>query len=40
MYLETLVTENLARLENGILILTRKGRLLADKISSDLFATA
>jgi oxygen-independent coproporphyrinogen-3 oxidase len=36
-YLETLFKENLAAIENDFLKLTSKGRLLADKIASDLF---
>ena len=36
-YLEELMANGLAQMENGILILTRQGRLLADKIASDLF---
>ncbi|HYG20703.1 MAG TPA: radical SAM family heme chaperone HemW [Ohtaekwangia sp.] len=40
MYVETLLDEKLACLDKGVLILTGKGKLLADKISSDLFATA
>ncbi|RAW03335.1 radical SAM family heme chaperone HemW [Pseudochryseolinea flava] len=36
-YIESLLSGALARLENGKLILTKRGKLLADKISSDLF---
>jgi oxygen-independent coproporphyrinogen III oxidase len=36
-YLEKLISQNLATLERSHLILTRKGKFLADKISSDLF---
>jgi oxygen-independent coproporphyrinogen-3 oxidase len=36
-YLSTIFKNEMAVLENGILRLTRKGKLLADKISSDLF---
>jgi oxygen-independent coproporphyrinogen-3 oxidase len=36
-YLNTLVEKKVATLEAGILKLTQKGKLLADKISSDLF---
>jgi oxygen-independent coproporphyrinogen-3 oxidase len=36
-YLERLISEQLAVIENQHLILTRKGRLLADRIASDLF---
>jgi oxygen-independent coproporphyrinogen III oxidase len=36
-YLEKLISQSLARLERSHLILTRKGKFLADKISSDLF---
>lgn len=35
-YLEKLVTKNLATLNNDILILTKKGKLLADQITVDL----
>jgi oxygen-independent coproporphyrinogen III oxidase len=37
-YIENLLTQKLALLENDTLILTKKGKMLADKISSDLFA--
>lgn len=37
-YVDHLLKGNLAVLENNTLILTRSGRLLADKIASDLFA--
>jgi len=37
-YLETLYTQGLATREGHLLKLTKKGRLLADKIASDLFA--
>jgi oxygen-independent coproporphyrinogen III oxidase len=36
-YLHSLISRQLATLQNGNLILTRRGKLLADKISSDLF---
>lgn len=36
-YLNNLLTKNLALLENNMLSLTKKGKLLADKIASDLF---
>ncbi|HEU5292070.1 MAG TPA: radical SAM family heme chaperone HemW [Cyclobacteriaceae bacterium] len=36
-YLSKIFNSELAVLENGVLRLTRKGKLLADKISSDLF---
>lgn len=36
-YVENLVAENLATLENDSLKLTQKGKMMADKISSDLF---
>jgi oxygen-independent coproporphyrinogen III oxidase len=36
-YLSTLINTGLATLESNMLRLTRKGKLLADKISSDLF---
>lgn len=36
-YLEELIANGLAQMENDILILTLQGRLLADKIASDLF---
>jgi oxygen-independent coproporphyrinogen-3 oxidase len=36
-YIETLESKRLVSLENNILKLTRTGRLLADKIASDLF---
>lgn len=38
-YLDTLVSQGHAILTSSALILTKKGRLLADKISSDLFVT-
>jgi oxygen-independent coproporphyrinogen-3 oxidase len=38
-YVDNLIVNDLAVLEKGFLKLTRKGRLLADKISSDLFLT-
>lgn len=38
-YINSLVDGNLAIVDNDALILTRKGRLLADKIASDLFAS-
>jgi oxygen-independent coproporphyrinogen-3 oxidase len=37
-YIDRLIDGNLAVLTNDTLILTRSGRLLADKIASDLFA--
>ena len=37
-YLDLLISGNLAIAHKGTLILTRSGRLLADKIASDLFA--
>jgi oxygen-independent coproporphyrinogen-3 oxidase len=36
-YIRNIIDKGLALLENDILTLTRKGRLLADKIASDLF---
>lgn len=36
-YLNMLLKENLAALSNNILVLTRKGKLVADQIASDLF---
>jgi len=36
-YIHNLLEKNLALLENNILRLTKKGKLLADKIASDLF---
>jgi oxygen-independent coproporphyrinogen-3 oxidase len=36
-YLEMLINKNIATFNNNILILTSSGRLLADKIASDLF---
>lgn len=36
-YLKKLLDENFIRIENDFLTLTNKGKLLADKISSDLF---
>jgi oxygen-independent coproporphyrinogen III oxidase len=39
-YIEELVAQDLAYFENDTFILTRKGKMLADKISSDLFATS
>jgi oxygen-independent coproporphyrinogen-3 oxidase len=36
-YIQALIDRNLARLEANHLLLTRKGRMLADKIASDLF---
>jgi len=36
-YLDNLVRENFATVEQGVLKLSAKGKLLADKISSDLF---
>ena len=36
-YIADLISHQLASLENGCLTLTRKGRLMADKIASDLF---
>ena len=39
-YLDSLFTQKLAFIENDVLILSRAGKLLADKISSDLFAVA
>ena len=39
-YLQDLFTRDLAIVEEGFLKLTKKGRLLADKISSDLFVLA
>lgn len=39
-YLDSLRAQRLAFIENDILILSRTGKLLADKISSDLFAVA
>jgi oxygen-independent coproporphyrinogen-3 oxidase len=38
-YLSTIFENELATLNDGILQLTKKGKLLADKISSDLFIT-
>jgi oxygen-independent coproporphyrinogen III oxidase len=38
-FISDLVSHQLATLENKRLILTRKGRLMADKIASDLFLT-
>lgn len=37
-YITTLLENNLATLQQGRLTLTKRGKLLADKISSDLFA--
>jgi len=37
MYIHELVERDLASLTNNVLTLTRKGKLLADKIASDLF---
>lgn len=37
MYIQQLLEMNLAKLDADILTLTRKGKLLADKIASDLF---
>jgi coproporphyrinogen III oxidase-like Fe-S oxidoreductase len=37
-YVDSLIDGNLAVLSNDTLILTKFGRLLADKIASDLFA--
>jgi len=39
-YIHALIQEQYATLENETLLLTRRGRLLADKIASDLFTTA
>jgi oxygen-independent coproporphyrinogen-3 oxidase len=36
-YLEDLLAHQLATYQHGILVLTRKGKLMADKIASDLF---
>jgi oxygen-independent coproporphyrinogen III oxidase len=36
-YIQTLLAKNLALLENNMLRLTKKGKLVADKIASDLF---
>ncbi|MEO7988277.1 MAG: radical SAM family heme chaperone HemW [Chryseolinea sp.] len=36
-YINSLVTKGLAQIENGNLILTKPGKLFADKIASDLF---
>lgn len=36
-YITSLIQRALAQIDNGKLILTRRGKLLADKISSDLF---
>lgn len=36
-YIEKLLSQGFIRIENDFLILTNKGKLLADKISSDLF---
>lgn len=36
-YIQQLLDNKMAVLKNGVLILTRKGKLLADKIASDLF---
>jgi len=38
-YIARLLEQDLATVTGSVLLLTRKGRLLADKISSDLFAT-
>jgi oxygen-independent coproporphyrinogen-3 oxidase len=38
-YLNDLLTLQFATYSNGLLTLTRKGKLMADKIASDLFAT-
>jgi len=38
-YIRRLVTENLALCANNVITLTKKGKLLADKIASDLFIT-
>ncbi len=40
LYLRQLVDEQLAEISDGHLTLTRKGMMVADKISSDLFVTA
>lgn len=40
VYLEKLISQNLAKLDRSNLILTRAGKFLADKISSDLFLLA
>lgn len=37
VYVNSLIENNLARLENETLILTKSGKLFADKIASDLF---
>ncbi|MFZ6009940.1 MAG: radical SAM family heme chaperone HemW [Bacteroidota bacterium] len=37
-YLEQLMSQKLARIDNQILLLTKSGKLLADKIASDLFS--
>jgi oxygen-independent coproporphyrinogen III oxidase len=36
-YIKKLVDHNLALFSNGVLTLTKSGKLLADKIASDLF---
>jgi oxygen-independent coproporphyrinogen-3 oxidase len=36
-YIDILCTENMAVLSHDILLLTKKGKMLADKIASDLF---
>ena len=38
-YIQSLITQGYVISSNGILMLTRQGKLLADKIASDLFAT-
>ncbi len=37
LYIKSLAAKGLAQIENGILILTKAGKLFADKIASDLF---
>jgi oxygen-independent coproporphyrinogen III oxidase len=37
LYIQQLIDTGLATFQNNVLILTRKGKLLADKIASDLF---
>jgi len=38
-YIQSLITQGYVIVSGGILLLTRQGKLLADKIASDLFAT-
>ena len=38
-YIDTLLDNRLASISNGVLVLTKAGKLLADKIAADLFIT-